>query len=496
MALGARPTMVRNVRISGPTAELLATDEPVDLCLSGGRIVDIAPHGALRAGGESIDGDGLWAIPGLWDHHVHLTPWALRATRTFLGGAQNAREAAAVIARVAPDADGIRVGMGFRDALWPDEPTLAILDAATGDVPTYLVNADLHSVWLNSAALRREGRAGGDGSGMLREADAFELSARLDALVADRADALVAEAADAAAARGVVGVVDLDFAWNADSWRRRVADGFDALRIAFGVYPDDLGRARSAGLRTGESLGGEGLVRVGPLKIIADGSLGTRTAACSHPYPDTGRGVLAYDAQSLTMLVAEGVAAGFDIAVHGIGDRAVTLALDAFARTGASGSVEHAQLVDRVDLARFAHLGVTASVQPAHALDDRELVGAEWGAQTGLAYPLRTLHAAGANIVFGSDAPVAALDPWGAMADAVGRRRGDEDVWRGEERLDVATALAASTALGTAHRTELAPGSVADVAFCTADPYAADADGLRAMSVGLTLLAGRVTHLG
>src|SRR5690606_14352763 len=146
--------------------------------------VDIAPTGALPIRGEAIDAQGAWALPGLWDNHVHTIQWALASEREQLGDASSAAEAAARLASVSALPDGRRVGAGFRDALWADDPSLEILDAATGDVPTYLVNAAVHSVWLNSAALRREGFRSPDG--MLREEDAFDISRRLNAVEESR----------------------------------------------------------------------------------------------------------------------------------------------------------------------------------------------------------------------------------------------------------------------------------------------------------------------
>nr|WP_317451786.1 amidohydrolase family protein [Microbacterium sp. NIBRBAC000506063] len=154
---GAPIGMIRGIRIVGGERDFLAEDEPVDIHLDGGLIIDIAPTGALPARGEVLDAEGAWAVPGLWDNHVHTVQWALSAQRVPLGDVTTAQEAAARMSDAAILPDGRRVGSGYRDALWPDAPTLAVLDAATGEVPTYLINADVHSVWLNSAALRREG---------------------------------------------------------------------------------------------------------------------------------------------------------------------------------------------------------------------------------------------------------------------------------------------------------------------------------------------------
>lgn len=488
---------VRSVRIAGPGREFLIHDEPVDIRIVDGLIADIAPTGVLTVSGEVLDADGAWAIPGLWDNHVHTMQWALAAMRTPLGAATSAAEAARTISGVHPFPDGRRVGTGFRDALWADRPSLDILDAVTGTVPTYLVNADLHSVWLNTAALAREGFRSEDG--VLRETEAFEISRRLNAVDAAHGDAAMIRAGDQAANRGVTGLVDFDMAWNAEAWPRRIRSGFAAHRIEFAVYPFDLERAVSAGLRSGHLCEdadapehGRGLVHVGSLKIIADGSLGTRTAACSHSYPGEPEnfGMLTVPADELATLLMQAAASGFSAAVHAIGDRATTSALDAFTTTGAVGSIEHAQLVRHADLARFARLGIVASVQPQHAVDDRDLADRHWPLQSALGYPLASLRAAGAELRFGSDAPVAPLDPWQAIAAAVSRTDDDRESWHPEEQITFDHALEASV------RSALRPGEPADIVLCAMDPRKTEPKQLRTMPVISTLLAGRVTAAG
>ena len=179
-------------------------------------------------------------------------------------------------------ADGRRVGTGFRDALWTDVPSLDVLDAATGDVPTYLINADVHSVWLNTAALRREGHEP-DGIGILREGPAFEISRRLNDLDPVVGDELVAKMAQDAASRGIVGLVDLDMAWNESAWERRLNSGFDSLRVEFGIYPEFVDRAISEGLRTGDRPGARH-----PTSRASDRSRSSRTAR-SAPAPRRAR---------------------------------------------------------------------------------------------------------------------------------------------------------------------------------------------------------------
>ena len=498
LAAGDQPTVIANARLTGSERTDPFGTEPVDVHLADGIIVDIAPAGALSRNGALFDADGAWVIPGLWDHHVHVVQWALAAQREQLGATTSAAHAAAVIAGAAVLPDGRRVGTGFRDALWPDSPSLAVLDAATGDVPTYLINADVHSVWLNSAALRREGFEP-DGVGILREEPAFEISRRLNAVDPATSDPLVERMARNAASRGVVGLVDLDMAWNEDAWARRLAAGFDALRVSFGIYPEFLDRAITDGLQTGDRARGSGspLATVGPMKVITDGSLGTRTAACSHGYPGDphNHGVLTVDLATLVDLMTRATQAGIASAIHAIGDVANSHALDAFAATGAWGTIEHAQLVAHADIPRFARLGVGASVQPEHAMDDRDLTDTIWREQTAQPYPLKALADSGAALFFGSDAPVSPLDPWGAIASAVHRTRDGRAPWQPHQRVPAQTALAASTRGGSAVPARVDPGDIADLAVCENDPLTADEESLRSMRVAATLLGGRLTHV-
>ncbi|MCR2801018.1 amidohydrolase family protein [Microbacterium sp. zg-Y818] len=495
-AAGDHVAVVANARLTGADRTDPFGDDLVDVHLQAGTIADIAPAGALPRAGVVLDAQGGWLIPGLWDHHVHAVQWALLTQRVPLGHADSAAHAAWLMADAPVLDDGRRIGTGFRHAFWPDAPTLEVLDAATGDVPTYLINADVHSVWLNSAALRREGHPVA-GSGLLWEEPAFEISRRLNLVPTDVADAYVARMAHDAASRGVVGIVDLDMAWNADAWARRAAAGFDTLRTRFGIYPRDLQRALDLGIETGDAVDPAGLLRVGSLKVISDGSLGTRTAACSHAYPGDplNHGLLTIPPDELVDLMIRATGGGLSCAIHAIGDIANTHALDAFALTGATGTIEHAQLVAHADVPRFAALGVGASVQPEHALDDRDLTDTVWATQTSQPYPLRALADAGANLLFGSDAPVSPLDPWAAMSAAVHRTRDGREPWQPGQAVDAATALAASTADGSSGGSALRIGGIADLAVVAHDPLTADEKTMRGMQVAATMIAGRLTHV-
>ncbi|MEV8215248.1 amidohydrolase family protein [Leifsonia sp. NPDC077715] len=468
-------------------ARVPGRDGLVDVVLEGAQIADVTPPGA--AAGERIHLDGRWIVPGLWDQHVHFTQWAQTARRLDVSRAASAAEAAALVReRASADAGGdVLVGFGFHDALWPDTPTRELLDAAAGHRPVVLIAGDLHCSWLNTAAARRFAPASSDA--VLREDASFAVTSLLTAADDATLDRWAADAARAAATRGVVGIVDLEYGWNLDVWTRRMAAGARGLRVDFGIYREDLEQAIALGLRTGAVIEGTGgLLTVGPLKVISDGSLNTRTALCSHAYPDGGHGVANLTERELLDALRLAYANGLTAAVHAIGDEANRRALDAFEAVGAGGRIEHAQLIDASDIPRFARLGVTASVQPEHAMDDRDVADSLWSDRTDRAFPLAELHAAGARLAFGSDAPVAPLDPWAAIASAVGRTRDGREPWHPEQ------AVSAEVALGASTRSTVAAGQPADLAVLDRDPFAVSPDDLRTMPVAATLLAGRFTH--
>jgi len=474
--------LLRNLRVSGSDGAL------VDILPVNGRIVSIAPAAGSTLG---LDLEGRWVSPGLWDNHVHFSQWALVQQRLDVSTASSARDAAAMVARAleraAPEPEPF-IGYGFRDALWADAPTVEALDAAGGARPVVLVSGDLHAVWLNSAALSLFGHAGHP-TGMLVEDAAFAVTRRLGVVADEVLDRWAASAANAAAARGVVGIVDLEMTWNLDAWLRRIQGGNRSLRVEFGIYAEHLERAIGLGLRSGQKI--DDLLTVGPLKLITDGSLNTRTAYCFDEYPgregqENSHGMLTLPPEELLPLMRRGSEAGILPTVHAIGDHANALALDAFAEIGGGGRIEHAQLLAHGDFPRFAELGVVASVQPDHALDDRDVADRLWAGRTGRAFAIRSLLDAGAELAMGSDAPVSPLDPWTTMAAAVNRTRGEREPWHPEQRISVAAALAAST------RTTVAVGELADLVITEQDPLAVD--DLRGMTVSATLLGGGFTH--
>jgi predicted amidohydrolase YtcJ len=470
---------------------LVGHPEPSDVTIDGGVISRIQPGGG-RPDGEGVDADGRWLVPGFWDEHVHFRLWAELSRRLDVSAAQSAAEVVALVGQaVARGADFV-IATGFRDALWPDAPHRDLLDQVTGGAEAYVISGDLHSIWLNSAALHQIDRPDHP-TGLLREADCFSVTWSLSDVSDEVRDAWVAQAAAAAASRGLVGIVDLDLSRSLDDWRRREAAGLASLRVAVGIPADALDQAESEGLSTGQPLGSTGLLSVGPLKIVADGSLNTRTAWCFDPYPGLNGpeacGLNALSKEELADLMIRGRAAGLTPAVHAIGDRANAMVLDAFQAVGVGGRIEHAQLLRWEDVGRFAQLGVTASVQPEHALDDRDVADRYWAGRTDRAFSWRSLLQAGATLALGSDAPVAPLDPWITLAAAVSRTHAGREPWHPEQRIDVAAAIQAST-----RGQVVAVGATADLQLIDRDPLTATPEELRTMPVSATWVAGRPTH--
>ncbi len=466
----------------------------VDLRVRDGRVSAVEPGLAAAAGEQERRLDGRWVIPGLWDAHVHLGQWARQATRLDVSGTACAEEVAARVSTA--DGHGLLVGGGYRPAAWPHPPTVGGLDRVTGARPVVLVSGDAHAGWLNTAALRLLGLR--DRDEPVVEAEWFDVLPRVlameDAAVGPGAytDALLA-----AARVGVVGVCDFEFERGFDAWVRRYPAVGVPLRVRTSTYPVDLDAAIGEGLRTGDRLLPEqDLLTMGSLKIISDGSLNTRTASCCEPYPDGGHGVQNVSPDDLALLLGRAQRHGLEVALHAIGDAAVGRAVAAFEQTGAAGSIEHAQLLRPAQVEAMSRAGLVASIQPAHLLDDRPVIAALWGEQRAArSYAFRDLASAGVRLALGSDAPVAPLDPWLAMAAAVHRGEPGEAAWHPEQSLTASEALASSTD----GRTTVEVGAPADLAVLDSDPMAPGdpaeiAARWRDIRVAATLVAGRMVH--
>ena len=468
-------------------------DRRLDLRIVDGAVAEVVDHGhdheSDRAA-QVIDAEGRWVIPGLYDGHVHATQYAIDRSRIDLSGAESAAAAVCLVADAA-DRGTPAVAARFRDGLWPDVPTTRLLDERFGDHPVVLISADLHCGWANRAGWALLGVTEAP-QGVLREKPWMDALGRLPAPPVERTDAALDAALRAAAGRGLVGLRDFEFADNLTSWERRRAAGGVGLRIETGIIQELLTAGKARGMHTGEALPGTaGLITMGPLKVLIDGSLNTRTAYCHTPYPGGDHhGELVINHDGLIGLMRLAQQYGLEIAVHAIGDEANTIALDCFAETGIRGRIEHAQLVLPDDLPRFAALGVVASMQPWHAIDDWQVTDRYWAQSAAINFAFASLAAVGTVIEFGSDAPVAPLDPWGWIAAAVDREPLIGRPWHAEEQVSVRQAISWS-ALG---RSEVRTGDRGDFVLLDQDPYALSVKELTELTAYATAVAGRWVH--
>ncbi|WP_300406258.1 amidohydrolase family protein [Nocardioides sp.] len=502
--------LLRDVRLV-PLVNGDETGEPVDVLVVDGDVCQVGPgidpstdrRAASHRPVEEIDGAGRWLIPGLWDQHVHLGQWGLCRARLDTTGVTSPEAAIALIAdKVADEPGKPIIGFGHRPGAWAREVTVSELDEVTGVTPVILIAGDAHHAWLNSVALAALGLGARDD--VVRENEWFAAYEILNSLTGDAGTSPAAyrDSLQAAASLGVVGLVDFEFSGGAAEWIERWHAGCDLIRVRMATYADGLEEVVAAGLRTGSPLiDGDDRLLMGPLKIISDGSLNTRTAWCCEPYADGDRlehpnGAANLAQHELVALLARAHMSGIEVSTHAIGDAAVTAALDAYAATGARGAIEHAQLIARSDIARLAALDIRASVQPAHLLDDRDLTELIWPGRSERSFAFRWMLDAGATLVLGSDAPVSPLDPWLAMAAAVSRTGDDRDAWHAEHALTAREALAAS--VGEQPRVRV--GSRGDLVLLDKDPLAsyddprATAAALRSTSVALTVVGGDVVH--
>lgn len=466
-----------------------------DIELVGSTIGSITPAGSDRTRGvEVVDGAGGVALPGFVDSHVHLTQWAAARRRIDVGPASSAADAVALVFPYARTAgDSVVRANGFRDAQWPDEPHKDLLENALPGVRVALTSMDLHTLWLSPALLRDLGID--HPTGVLRDVDGLEAVMALEALE-DPAelDRAVLDATAALAVRGVTGVVDFEFADNRTVWDRRLSAGSPAVRVDTTVWPQWLDEALDRGERTGDVSAVSDMIRRGPLKVMLDGSLNTRTACCHDRYPgvdgDNAFGLLLETRDGLFELVSRAARGGITSAVHAIGDRANGVALDAFERAGCGGRIEHAQQLVPEDIARFAALGVAASVQPQHAMADRDIAEDLWAGRRSVAYGYGSLHRSGATLLFGSDAPVSPPEPLAGVAAAVFRTDDDRPPWHAEESVPLGAALRAASG----GRAALRVGDVADIVVLEEHPAHRSVHDLAETEIRATVCAGTLTH--
>jgi predicted amidohydrolase YtcJ len=293
----------------------------------------------------------------------------------------------------------------------------------------FLARRDGHAAWVNNAA---RALLGLDPKAAVVTEKAFDAARLLIPArsLAERMTALRPRLSELSRL-GIDAVDDMVEAWAPEVYAR-LRDGGE-LPIAIGMWlPEDLAESDAEKIRR-EFPADDPRVATRGIKIFLDGTLGARTAALSFPYADDAStsGELRIASNEIPERVARWASRGWPVALHAIGDRAVTLALDALERvprpSAGAHRIEHAQVVLRLDLPRFARSGVVASVQPGHWRDDRTWLAARLGDRPEvLVHPLASFARAGVTMVFGSDWPVSNWNPSEILASATDPDRGDE----------------------------------------------------------------------
>ena len=519
-----------------------------------GRVIAVGSEGKVQAavGGraEPINLRGRAVVPALTDAHVHLIWYALARREVRLEGIDDYEEALRRVAGAAarlPEGAWLQGG-GWDHARWGGRwPRATDLDQQIPDRPVFLVRKDGHSAWVNSRALEIAGiddttpdPPGGSiqrekqrATGILLE-NAIDLVRRhIPTPGEDERLAAVREAIAEAHSYGMAGmhlppgVRPGDAALTLADIQRLRARGQLKLRCLVHLGLDGLDDALRLGLRSGL---GDRWVRIGGVKMFADGSLGSETAELlSHYEGRRHLGMATMTTEELNNAVRRALAGGIAVTVHAIGDAANRRVLDAIeaalknqepgtekhhAEASTIGSrslvldvavipnrIEHAQLVHPRDIPRFAQLGVVASMQPIHCTADMEMADRLWGERCATAYAWRALKHAGAVLAFGSDAPVEPLNPWLGIHAAVTRQRPGgipPEGWYPEQRLSVTEALwgftvGAAIAAGAAHEQgTLMPGMLADLAVLSADPFKISPSDLHAIQADMTMIEGKV----
>jgi predicted amidohydrolase YtcJ len=478
-----------------------------------------------------IDGQGRLLLPGFIDSHTHFLAGGFSLLGLQLGDAASREE---FVSRIARRAAGLPKGEWILYGDWdhqkftpPELPRREWIDGVTPSHPVCVNRHDGHMVLVNSLALRLAGITGttptpaggeilkdattGEPTGILKDA-AMELVARRIPEPSLENKLLAAEAAVREAGRyGVTSVHDMSDSANFEVYEKLQRAGRLSVRLSLYIPLDEVDICERLRLKTRF---GDSRLRIGGLKAFVDGSLGSGTALFFEPYADNPgqTGLLSPQMNpegAMEKRILEADRAGLQVAVHAIGDRANAIILDIFERAirldgprDRRWRVEHAQHLRRADIGRFGKLGVIASVQPYHAVDDGRWAEAKIGRERcRTTFAFRSLIDQGAVLACGSDWTVAPLNPLSGIAAAVTRRTTDgrnPDGWFPEQRLTLEQALSGYTRNGAyAEFAEhgkgtIAPGKLADLVVLDRNIFDLPPEAIADARVGLTIVGGSV----
>jgi predicted amidohydrolase YtcJ len=504
------------------------------LLISEGKVVYLGESkGALRLVNtktEKINLEGKTVIPAFTDCHLHFLSWALSLKRVNLDGISDFKE---VLGKIKEAGEKLSpgewlLGRGWNKNLWRDIdlPNKAHLDTILPENPILLHSKDGHTIWANSRALKlakidrntpdpeggliaRDPK--GEPTGILHENACLLLDPHVNKPTRNVLRKALLEAIKHAHRQGVVGIHDCEEDEEALSlWQELLSEGKLDLRVYKMIPQEHLESASSLGLSTGY---GDEFLRIGPVKIYADGALGSQTALMFEAYQ--GRrdnfGVEVTSKEGLQSSVDRALKANLSVAVHAIGDKAnynVISVFDKykgeFARRKLRPRIEHAQLLRRQDIPRFAKSNIIASVQPSHLLADRDTAERYWGSRCKTIYPFKSLLKSGTLLCFGSDAPIERLNPLEGIYAAVNRKEpGDgRGSWYPQEKLKVSEAIAGFTTWAAQATGEddikgsLAVGRFADMVVLSEDIFRIAPEEIHKIKVLATFLAGRMVYRG
>jgi predicted amidohydrolase YtcJ len=528
-ASGPEPTLaVLNARVwtgdpERPWAEaLLVADD---------RILEVGSSGEIRArvgGARVIDAAGKLLVPGFIDGHVHFLEGGFRLASVQLRDAKTPEEFTRRIgeyARTVPAGTWI-LGGDWDHQNWGGElPHRAWIDSVTPDHPVWVNRLDGHmalasSLALEKASITRDTRdveggsierdGNGEPTGVLKD-NAMGLVDRV-VPAPDREMSLRAlrAAMSYVAARGVTSVHHMGSWEDLEVLRAAREEGALSTRIHAAVPLSTWERLRDFVAQEGK---GDDWLSFGMLKGFVDGSLGSHTAAFHAPYDDraSDRGFFVNGEEDLYDWISGADAAGLQVAVHAIGDRANDVLLGIYERVSRENGprdrrfrIEHAQHLRPEDIPRFAALGVVPSMQPFHAIDDGRWAETVIGpVRIRTTYAFRSLLDAKASLVFGSDWFVAPPTPLEGIYAAVTRRTLDDrnpDGWVPEEKIGVEEALdaytrsAARAAFAEERLGVLKEGYLADFALVDPDITRVAPASIRDARVVMTVVGGNIVH--
>ena len=503
-----------------PWAEAIAVNG--DTIVAVGSSAEIRKLGATRV----VDAKGGMVTPGFIDAHVHFVTGGFRLSSVQLRDARTPEE---FVKRIREFAATVPAGTWITGGDWDHEqwggrlPERSWIDSVTPDHPVWVNRLDGHMALGNGAALRaasvtkatRDVEGGtivrapdGEPTGILKD----NAQGLVDRVVPAAPEVLQDRALDTAmtyvASNGVTSVHNMGSWWELGIFQRAHAAGRLKTRIYAAVPLSSWERLRDTVQARGT---GDDWLRIGALKGFVDGSLGSHTAAMLEPFTDApdDRGLFVTTPEDLYAWTSGADKAGLHVIIHAIGDRAIRTLLDTYERVARENGpkdrrfrMEHAQHIAPADLPRFGALGVIASMQPYHAIDDgrwaEKVIGAERAKGT---YAFRSLLDSGATLAFGSDWFVAPPTPLEGIYAAVTRRTLDDrnpGGWVPEQKITVEEALQAYT-MGSAkasftesRKGSLVRGKLADLVLIDRDLTTIPPESIRDARITMTVVGGRV----